>query len=228
MRVFDTVAEPLIVHGLVKNAREAAAQVGEILELVGLPRDAASRYPHAFSGGQRQRIGIARALALRPELVIADEPVSALDVSIQAQVVNLLQELQEKLNLSYLFIAHDLSVVRHISHRVGIMYAGKMVELADRESIYERPGHPYTRALLSAIPVPDPPQQRQRQRIVLRGELPDPTRPPTGCRFHTRCPEADQLCRELQPADIDLSPTHRSACHRLEPVPIEGAFSADR
>jgi peptide/nickel transport system ATP-binding protein len=228
MRVFDIIAEPLVVHGMVKSFRDAREPVAEMLELVGLPADAAARFPHAFSGGQRQRIGIARALALRPELVIADEPVSALDVSIQAQVVNLLQELQEKLQLSYLFIAHDLSVVQHISHRVGIMYAGKLVELADRGSLYEHPAHPYTKALLSAIPIPDPPQQRQRRRIVLHGELPDPTRPPAGCRFHTRCPEADELCAGLPPADVELSATHRSACHRLEPAVTEGAVPAER
>jgi oligopeptide/dipeptide ABC transporter ATP-binding protein len=213
MRVYDIVAEPLVVHGLVRHPRDAAGQVAELLEMVGLPADAASRYPHAFSGGQRQRIGIARALALRPDLVIADEPVSALDVSIQAQVVNLLQELQERLNLSYLFIAHDLSVVRHISHRVGIMYAGKLVEVADRDAVYERPAHPYTRALLSAIPVPDPPVQRARRRVVLQGELPDPSRPPAGCRFHTRCPLAEDRCHEQQPPAVHVGTDQWAACH---------------
>jgi peptide/nickel transport system ATP-binding protein len=215
MKVYDIVAEPLVVHRLVRRPQDAADQVAELLEMVGLPADAAARYPHAFSGGQRQRIGIARALALRPELVIADEPVSALDVSIQAQVVNLLQELQERLHLSYLFIAHDLSVVRHISHRVGIMYAGKLVEVADRTAVYEKPAHPYTRALLSAIPVPDPPLQRQRQRIVLQGELPNPTDPPPGCRFHTRCPVAEPRCAHLQPEAVRLGDTHWAACHRI-------------
>jgi peptide/nickel transport system ATP-binding protein len=215
MKVYDIVAEPLVVHRLVRRPQDAADQVAELLEMVGLPADAAARYPHAFSGGQRQRIGIARALALRPELVIADEPVSALDVSIQAQVVNLLQELQERLHLSYLFIAHDLSVVRHISHRVGIMYAGKLVEVADRTAVYERPAHPYTRALLSAIPVPDPPLQRQRQRIVLQGELPNPTDPPPGCRFHTRCPVVEPRCAHLQPEVVHLGDTHWAACHRI-------------
>jgi len=216
MRVYDIVAEPLLVHGVVRRSQDAADHVTELLEMVGLPADAASRYPHAFSGGQRQRIGIARALALRPELVIADEPVSALDVSIQAQVVNLLQELQERLHLSYLFIAHDLSVVRHISHRVGIMYAGKLVEVADREAVYASPAHPYTQALLSAIPVPDPPVQRQRRRVVLQGELPDPSDPPSGCRFHTRCPVVEARCHEVQPRAVSVGATHWAACHRLE------------
>jgi peptide/nickel transport system ATP-binding protein len=215
MKIYDIVAEPLLVHGVVRRPREAAAQVADLLEMVGLSADAASRYPHAFSGGQRQRIGIARALALRPELVIADEPVSALDVSIQAQVVNLLQELQERLHLSYLLIAHDLSVVRHISHRVGIMYAGKLVEVADREAVYERPAHPYTKALLSAIPVPDPPLQRQRQRVVLRGELPNPTDPPSGCRFHTRCPVVEERCHDEPPVAIRLGSNQWAACHRV-------------
>jgi oligopeptide/dipeptide ABC transporter ATP-binding protein len=200
----------------VRRPHDAANQVTELLEMVGLPADAATRYPHAFSGGQRQRIGIARALALRPELVIADEPVSALDVSIQAQVVNLLQELQERLHLSYLFIAHDLSVVRHISHRVGIMYAGKLVEVADRQAVYASPAHPYTQALLSAIPVPDPPVQRQRRRVVLQGELPDPSDPPSGCRFHTRCPVVEARCHEVQPGAISVGATHWAACHLLE------------
>ncbi|HEY7173451.1 MAG TPA: oligopeptide/dipeptide ABC transporter ATP-binding protein, partial [Micromonosporaceae bacterium] len=226
MKVHDIVAEPLVVHGLVRRARDAADQVAELLEMVGLPADAAARYPHAFSGGQRQRIGIARALALRPELVIADEPVSALDVSIQAQVVNLLQELQERLQLSYLFIAHDLSVVRHISHRVGIMYAGKLVEVADRTAVYETPAHPYTRALLSAIPVPDPPVQRQRQRILLTGELPNPTDPPPGCRFHTRCPVVESRCRHEQPEVVQLGDTHWAACHRVSRVDANADASA--
>jgi oligopeptide/dipeptide ABC transporter ATP-binding protein len=226
MRVFDILAEPLVVHGVVRRARDASEHVDELLDMVGLPDTAASRYPHAFSGGQRQRIGIARALALRPQLVIADEPVSALDVSIQAQVVNLLQELQERLNLSYLFIAHDLSVVRHISHRVGIMYAGKLVEVADRIAVYDRPAHPYTQALLSAIPVPDPPRQRERNRVVLQGELPSPTDPPTGCRFHTRCPIAEQRCRDEQPASIRVGPDHWAACHKVLPAVAADAVPA--
>jgi peptide/nickel transport system ATP-binding protein len=190
MRVLDIVAEPLLVHGLVRRIEDAEDRVVELLELVGLPVDAVERYPHAFSGGQRQRIGIARALALEPDLIVADEPVSALDVSIRAQVVNLMQDLQERLGLTYLFIAHDLSVVRHISHRIAVMYAGKLVELADRDEIYRDPRHPYTRALLSAVPIPDPRVQRARSSAVLRGEIPNPVQPPTGCRFHTRCPIA--------------------------------------
>jgi peptide/nickel transport system ATP-binding protein len=216
MKIGEIVAEPLLVHGLVEHPADAADQVAEMLELVGLPADAADRYPHAFSGGQRQRVGIARALALKPDLVICDEPVSALDVSVQAQVVNLLQDLQAQLGLSYLFIAHDLSVVRHISHRVGIMYAGRLVETADRTEIYERPAHPYTKALLSAIPVPDPPAQRERRRIVIKGELPNPTQPPPGCRFHTRCPVAVERCHELVPKPVTLAPGHWSACLRAE------------
>jgi peptide/nickel transport system ATP-binding protein len=212
MKVGEIIAEPLVVHGLVRHPREAAPRVAEMLSLVGLPADAAARFPHAFSGGQRQRIGIARALALHPQLLICDEPVSALDVSVQAQVVNLLQDLQEQLGLSYLFIAHDLSVVRHISHRVGIMYAGRLVETADRTAIYEHPSHPYTKALLSAIPVPDPPAQRQRRRIVIAGELPNPTQPPPGCRFHTRCPDAEPRCLQQVPEPIQLGVGHWSAC----------------
>ena len=223
MKVFDIIAEPLVVHGVVRRARDAAEQVAELLDMVGLPDSAASRYPHAFSGGQRQRIGIARALALRPELVIADEPVSALDVSIQAQVVNLLQELQERLNLSYLFIAHDLSVVRHISHRVGIMYAGKLVEVADRSAVYDHPAHPYTRALLSAIPVPDPPLQRERNRVVLQGELPNPSSPPSGCRFHTRCPIAEQRCHDEQPTAVRVGADQWAACHLVHPTDAASA-----
>lgn len=223
MRVGEIVAEPLLVHGLIKRPADAAGQVAEMLELVGLPADAADRYPHAFSGGQRQRIGIARALALKPDLVICDEPVSALDVSVQAQVVNLLQDLQAQLGLSYLFIAHDLSVVRHISHRVGIMYAGRLVETADRAAIYERPAHPYTEALLSAIPVPDPPVQRQRRRIVIAGELPNPTNPPSGCRFRTRCPVVQDRCAEQVPPPVVMEPGHWSACLRAQEL-----YGADR
>jgi oligopeptide/dipeptide ABC transporter ATP-binding protein len=200
MKIVDIVAEPLLVHGLVKNTREASGEVAKLLELVGLPPDAGARYPHAFSGGQRQRVGIARALALKPQFIVADEPVSALDVSIRAQVVNLMQDLQAQFGLAYLFIAHDLAVVRHISHRIAIMYAGCIVELADRHLIYESPVHPYTRALLSAVPVPDPPVQRARQRIICPGEPPDPMNPPKGCRFQSRCPHVTQTCRDNAPA----------------------------
>jgi peptide/nickel transport system ATP-binding protein len=212
MRILDIVAEPLLVHGLIRRVEEAEDKVVELLELVGLPADAVDRYPHAFSGGQRQRIGIARALALEPDLIVADEPVSALDVSIRAQVVNLMQDLQERLGLTYLFIAHDLSVVRHISHRIAVMYAGKLVELADRDAIYEHPKHPYTQALLSAVPIPDPAVQRQRQRQVLTGEIPNPVHPPPGCRFHTRCPIAVERCSEEEPPLEQKAPQQAAAC----------------
>jgi peptide/nickel transport system ATP-binding protein len=212
MRVLDIVAEPLLVHGLVRRIEDAEDRVVELLELVGLPVDAVERYPHAFSGGQRQRIGIARALALEPDLIVADEPVSALDVSIRAQVVNLMQDLQERLGLTYLFIAHDLSVVRHISHRIAVMYAGKLVELADRDEIYRDPRHPYTRALLSAVPIPDPRVQRARSSAVLRGEIPNPVQPPTGCRFHTRCPIAVERCGAEEPPLEEKGPHHLAAC----------------
>jgi peptide/nickel transport system ATP-binding protein len=212
MRVFDIVAEPLLVHGLVEHARDAEARVAELLALVGLREADMHRYPHAFSGGQRQRIGIARALALEPEFVVADEPVSALDVSIRAQVVNLLQDLQERLGLTYLFIAHDLSVVRHISHRVAIMYAGKIVEVGDRHAIYEDPKHPYTKALLSAVPIPDPKVETNRRRVILSGSPPDLVNPPFGCRFHTRCPIAVDRCATDPPPFEDKAPDHPAAC----------------
>lgn len=212
MKVIQIVAEPLLVHGIVKKPRDAYDRVRDLLDLCGLPRDAADRYPHAFSGGQRQRIGIARALALEPEFIVADEPVSALDVSIRAQIINLLQELQERLSLTYLFIAHDLSIVRHISHRVAIMYAGKIVEIADRSEIYENPKHPYTEALLSAVPIPDPTLQKDRRRIMLPGEIPNPVDPPTGCRFHTRCPIVQPVCLGEEPPLEEKAPGHRAAC----------------
>jgi peptide/nickel transport system ATP-binding protein len=212
LRIVDIVAEPLIVHGMVKNTREAVDRVAELLELVGLPPDAGGRYPHAFSGGQRQRIGIARALALNPEFIVADEPVSALDVSIRAQVVNLMQDLQQELGLTYFFIAHDLAVVRHISNRIAIMYAGKIVELAGRDAIYESPIHPYTEALLSAVPVPDPKVQKARQRIALAGEVPNPLNPPAGCRFQTRCPYASGPCRKEEPPLEERKTGHFTAC----------------
>ena len=212
LRIIDIVAEPLIVHGIVKNTREAVERVAELLELVGLPPDAGGRYPHAFSGGQRQRVGIARALALNPEFIVADEPVSALDVSIRAQVVNLMQDLQQELGLTYFFIAHDLAVVRHISNRIAIMYAGKIVEIAGRDAIYESPIHPYTEALLSAVPVPDPKVQKARQRIALAGEVPDPLNPPAGCRFETRCPYASEPCRKEEPPLEERNRGHLTAC----------------
>jgi len=212
MRVLDIVAEPFIVHGLVKNAREAADRVAELLELVGMPPDAVDRYPHAFSGGQRQRIGIARALALNPEFIVADEPVSALDVSIRAQVVNLMQDLQRELGLTYLFIAHDLAVVRHISHRIAIMYAGNIVEVAGRDDIYYNSIHPYTRALLSAVPVPDPKVQKSRKRVDVQGETPNPLEPPEGCRFQTRCTYETARCRKEEPFLVERGPGHWAAC----------------
>ncbi len=212
MKIVDIVAEPLLVHGLVKNTKEAAGEVAQLLELVGLPPDAGARYPHAFSGGQRQRVGIARALALKPQFIVADEPVSALDVSIRAQVVNLMQDLQARFGLAYLFIAHDLAVVRHISHRIAIMYAGNIVELADRHLIYESPVHPYTKALLSAVPVPDPPVQRARQRITCPGEAPNPMDPPSGCRFQSRCPYVTQTCRDTAPVLTSRRPGQTAAC----------------
>ena len=212
MKIIQIVAEPLVVHGIVKKARDAYDRVRELLELCGLPSDAADRYPHAFSGGQRQRIGIARALALEPEFIVADEPVSALDVSIRAQIVNLLQELQAELGLTYLFIAHDLSIVRHISHRVAIMYCGKLVEVADRSEIYNNPRHPYTEALLSAVPIPDPAMEKDRHRIMLSGEIPNPVSPPTGCRFHTRCPIVQPHCMAEEPPLEEKAAGHRAAC----------------
>jgi oligopeptide/dipeptide ABC transporter ATP-binding protein len=212
MRVFDIVAEPLVVHGLARNNKEAQDKVFALLQRVGLPADAGHRYPHAFSGGQRQRIGIARALALSPEFIVADEPVSALDVSIRAQIINLMQDLQAELGLTYLFIAHDLAVVRHISRRIAIMYAGKIVELAGRDRIYENPLHPYTKALLSAVPVPDPRVQRARMRIAYVGETPNPLNPPPGCRFQSRCPQASDLCKAQDPPMKERDPGHFVAC----------------
>jgi oligopeptide/dipeptide ABC transporter ATP-binding protein len=212
MRILDIVAEPLLVHGVVRKLSDAEERVARLLSLVGLPADARKRYADAFSGGQRQRIGIARALALEPDLIVADEPISALDVSIRAQVVNLMQDLQKELRVAYLFIAHDLSVVRHIAHRVAIMYLGKVVELGERNSIYERPKHPYTEALLSAVPIPDPELQRARRRIVLKGEIPDPSNPPKGCRFQTRCQHAVEQCRVAEPPLEEKEPNHWAAC----------------
>ena len=212
MRIVDIVAEPLLVHGIAKNKRDAVDQVVDLLQLVGLPADAASRYPHAFSGGQRQRVGIARALALKPEFIVADEPVSALDVSIQAQIINLMQDLQQKLGLTYLFIAHDLTVVRHISHRIAIMYAGRIVEVADRNTIYENHIHPYTEALLSAVPLPDPKVQKQRKRIICFGEPPNPLKLPKGCVFQPRCSYATEKCKVEDPILVERTPKHLVAC----------------
>ncbi|MEZ5669099.1 MAG: ABC transporter ATP-binding protein [Alphaproteobacteria bacterium] len=214
MRIGEIVAEPVLVHGLVRDAAAARALVVDLLERVGLPADAIDRHPHAFSGGQRQRVGIARALALQPEFIVADEPVSALDVSVRAQVVNLLQDLQQELGLTYLFIAHDLSVVQHISHRIAIMYAGHLVEIAPAEAIYADPKHPYTEALLSAVPIPDPKVQRRRRRIVYSGEVPSPIHPPAGCRFASRCPQVTDQCRAEVPPLEAKAPGHLAACWR--------------
>ena len=213
MKVRDLVGEPLQVHGLAGHRSSYLDRVAGLLETVGLLPDMADRYPHEFSGGQRQRIGIARALALEPSLIICDEPVSALDVSIQAQVVNVLQSLQERLGLAYLFIAHDLAVVRHLSHRVAVMYLGRIVEIAPRDALYREPLHPYTRALLSAVPVADPVIERARQRIVVQGEVPSALNPPPGCRFHTRCPVALARCRSDDPPLQDLGGGRAVACH---------------
>ena len=215
MTIGDIVGEPLRIHHLARG-KDAEARVQELLRLVGLQPYHANRYPHEFSGGQRQRIGIARALAVNPKFIVADEPVSALDVSIQAQVINLLQDLQAQLGLTYLFIAHDLSVVRHISTRVAVMYVGKIVEIADRDDLYENPLHPYTQALLSAIPIPDPSVESRRKRIIISGDIPSPVNPPSGCRFHTRCPVAFDRCKIEVPPLKTYAPNHVAACHWVE------------
>lgn len=213
MTVEDIIAEGLDIHGLVNNHEERRQRVHELLEVVGLNKEHATRYPHEFSGGQRQRIGIARALAVDPKFIIADEPISALDVSIQAQVVNLMRQLQEERGLTYLFIAHDLSMVKHISDRVGVMYLGNMAELADSDELYDNPLHPYTQALLSAIPVPDPEIERNRERIILEGDVPSPVNPPSGCRFRTRCPMAQEICAKVVPQWQEVKDGHHVACH---------------
>ena len=212
MTAGNIIGEPLIVHGLVANKTEYRDKVADLLTNVGLNPYMADRFPHEFSGGQRQRIGVARALSVSPKFIVADEPVSALDVSIQAQIINLLEDLQEQFNLTYLFIAHDLSVVRHISDRVGVMYLGHMVEMAERNEIYRNPVHPYTKALLSAVPIPDPVLDAQRERVLLTGEVPSPLNPPSGCVFHPRCPVANDTCSQILPELREVETNHYSAC----------------
>ena len=219
MTVGATLSEPVRLNGLRHGRAAVEERVQEMLRLVGLDASAAHRYPHEFSGGQTQRVGIARALACEPEFIVCDEAVSALDVSIQAQIVVLLEELQQRLGLTYLFIAHDLGAVKHISHQVAVMYLGRVVEVAPKDALFGNPRHAYTRALLSAIPVPDPKVEKLRQRIVLRGDIPSPANPPSGCRFHTRCPVAIDQCRTLQPDWQQIGPDHRAACWRAYDLP---------
>ena len=213
MTVGSIIGEPLEVHGIGSTKRERQERVQELLKTVGLNPYFVNRYPHEFSGGQRQRIGVARALAVNPAFIVCDEPISALDVSIQAQIINLLEDLQDELELTYLFIAHDLSVVRHISNRIAVMYLGKIVELADRDELYANPMHPYTQALLSAVPIPDPSVETQRKRIILEGDVPSPANPPKGCNFSTRCPRVMDICREKDPEFTEHSPGHWAACY---------------
>ncbi len=229
MTVGSIVGEPLEVHGIGKNKAERQKRVQELLQIVGLNPYFVNRYPHEFSGGQRQRIGVARALAVNPSFIVCDEPISALDVSIQAQIINLLEDLQEELGLTYLFIAHDLSVVRHIADRIAVMYLGKMVELATRDALYEDPKHPYTQALLSAVPIPDPVIETKRKRIILEGDVPSPANPPKGCNFSTRCPRVMDICREKDPEFKDYGDGHYAACwlyRGVESFPDRMSFGA--
>ena len=216
MTVGEIVGEALDIHKLCQGKGEREARINELLEAVGLNTEHANRFPHEFSGGQQQRIGIARALAVEPEFIVCDEPISALDVSIQSQVVNMLEDFQSELGLTYLFIAHDISVVRHISNRIGVMYLGNMVELAESYELYKNPIHPYTKTLMSAVPIPDPNVTRARERLILEGDIPSPINPPSGCKFHTRCPYATDRCREEPPVFRDYGGGHFAACHLLE------------
>jgi oligopeptide transport system ATP-binding protein len=216
MTVGSIIGEPLEVHSIGSSKKERQERVQELLKTVGLNPYFVNRYPHEFSGGQRQRIGVARALAVNPAFIVCDEPISALDVSIQAQIINLLEDLQDELGLTYLFIAHDLSVVRHISDRIAVMYLGKIVELADRDELYANPMHPYTQALLSAVPIPDPVVESQRRRIILEGDVPSPANPPKGCNFSTRCPRVMDICREQEPPFSEYAPGHHAACFLYE------------
>jgi len=216
LTVRNIVSEPLKIHGIARGKREQGRRVDELLQTVGLSPEHANRFPHEFSGGQRQRIGVARALALNPQLLILDEPVSALDVSIRAQVINLLESLQREFGLTYIFVAHDLSIVRHVSDRVAVMYLGKIMEIGSRDDVYQRSTHPYTQALLSAVPIESPYQRGKRKRIVLEGDVPNPANPPSGCRFRTRCWKAQQICAEVEPPLEDRGFGHRSACHFAE------------
>ena len=215
MTVGEIIGEALDIHKLCSSKAERTERIKELLSMVGLNTEHANRYPHEFSGGQQQRVGIARALAVKPEFIVCDEPISALDVSIQSQVVNMLEDMQQDLGLTYLFIAHDLSVVRHISNRIGVMYLGTLVELAESYELNKNPIHPYTKTLLSAVPVPDPEVSRSRQRVVLEGDIPSPMNPPKGCRFHTRCPYATDKCKEAAPEFKEHAPGHWAACHLL-------------